>query len=325
MLPCNAMLCNVLLCTDYEMVQQLQPQQPGLQGKIADVRKQAQRRAEIEAQVEALRQQQQQHSQAQQDKGKGARRRRRRRRGQTGGSVGDDDDEEEGGEAPATPQQGEASLKTASAEQWSEEAFKRLFDKTGARAPLPPVRPAFTSPESLPRPRGVPTSDEDTGASGGDSPEVPAGPPPASVQLSLIQTLQRQYNTRGICEGDLWYLVSDAWVREWKELLAQGVEDMTLRPVDNEPLLLAPVPKGQGAVSLGGLLRHDISIDNDCHMVGEEMWKALVTWYGGGPPLPRVVRRVAEEEGEEGILVLDFFPVSSQQPRGSSSNVFVVT
>lgn len=62
-------------------------------------------------------------------------------------------------------------------------------------------------------------------------------------------------------------------------------------PIDNNSLI---VPNPQKVLTLtneGGRLKRDVMLTQgkDFEMVPEPVWRALSSWYGGSPPLPRTV------------------------------------
>eukprot|EP00045_Choanoeca_perplexa_P016366 m.219923 g.219923 ORF g.219923 m.219923 type:complete len:1694 (+) comp17238_c0_seq1:227-5308(+) len=72
-------------------------------------------------------------------------------------------------------------------------------------------------------------------------------------------------------------------------------------PINNEPLVL--VARNKLTVSdWGAKLRPDVAKDRDFKLLSEEIWTALVTWYGGGPALPRPLFR-SEDDGKVSVEI----------------------
>ncbi|XP_008811872.2 ubiquitin carboxyl-terminal hydrolase 9-like [Phoenix dactylifera] len=107
-------------------------------------------------------------------------------------------------------------------------------------------------------------------------------------------------------EGDLYYVVSQRWWRDWQEYVgldsfsensSQGNLSALPRPgkIDNSKLVL----NGIDAEGIELDLQRNLQEGEDYTLVPHEVWKKLFEWYKGGPELPRKVI-------SEGIIVKEF-------------------
>ncbi|XP_010908130.1 ubiquitin carboxyl-terminal hydrolase 9 [Elaeis guineensis] len=107
-------------------------------------------------------------------------------------------------------------------------------------------------------------------------------------------------------EGDLYYVVSLRWWRDWQEYVgldrfsehsSQGNLITLPRPgkIDNSKLVL----NGIDAEGIELDLQRNLQEGEDYTLVPHEVWKKLLEWYKGGPELPRKVI-------SEGINVKEF-------------------
>jgi hypothetical protein len=84
--------------------------------------------------------------------------------------------------------------------------------------------------------------------------------------------------------------------RKLHTIVASSVAQLAPRPgaIDNSCLVLSPGPAGIKVPSLtaeGGRLRRAVVLTQgrDFQLVPQALWRALLQWYGGSPPLPRQV------------------------------------
>eukprot|EP00730_Choanoeca_flexa_P003924 TRINITY_DN11539_c0_g1_i1.p1 TRINITY_DN11539_c0_g1~~TRINITY_DN11539_c0_g1_i1.p1 ORF type:complete len:1743 (+),score=489.45 TRINITY_DN11539_c0_g1_i1:122-5230(+) len=64
-----------------------------------------------------------------------------------------------------------------------------------------------------------------------------------------------------------------------------------LPPAIDNLNLLAPIHSKHVPSEWGPKLRPDVAMDRDFKLLSAEIWEALLTWYGGGPPIPRPLFR----------------------------------
>ncbi|XP_076452524.1 ubiquitin carboxyl-terminal hydrolase 32-like isoform X2 [Babylonia areolata] len=86
---------------------------------------------------------------------------------------------------------------------------------------------------------------------------------------------------------------------------------IAVRPpaIDNSPLLASSPHKFSSLTNEGGRLRRDIMLvrGKDFEIVPEPIWRALASWYGGAPALPRTVIMV--NQGDD-TPTLELYPLS---------------
>ncbi|KAK7088275.1 hypothetical protein V1264_022210 [Littorina saxatilis] len=79
--------------------------------------------------------------------------------------------------------------------------------------------------------------------------------------------------------------------------------------IDNSPLLASSPHKFSSLTNEGGRLRRDVMLvrGKDFEIVPEPIWRALASWYGGSPALPRTV--IMKNPGDESPS-LELYPIS---------------
>ncbi|KAL8573322.1 hypothetical protein ACOMHN_032784 [Nucella lapillus] len=86
---------------------------------------------------------------------------------------------------------------------------------------------------------------------------------------------------------------------------------IVVRPpaIDNSPLLASSPHKFSSLTNEGGRLRRDIVLmrGKDFEIVPEPIWRALASWYGGTPALPRTVILVSQGDDSPS---LELYPLS---------------
>ncbi|XP_008800670.3 ubiquitin carboxyl-terminal hydrolase 9-like isoform X1 [Phoenix dactylifera] len=126
--------------------------------------------------------------------------------------------------------------------------------------------------------------------SGGSS--VPCTPE-EEKEIVLELTRAAEANQK---EGDLYYVVSQRWWRDWQEYVgfdrfrehsSKGHLSILSRPgrIDNSKLVLNRTDTEGNELDLQ---RH-LQEGEDYTLVPHEVWKKLLEWYKGGPELPRKV------------------------------------
>lgn len=124
----------------------------------------------------------------------------------------------------------------------------------------------------------------------------PSPPPPPHEQKRVVKELIDQAETN-LKEGNLYYVVSNRWFTGWQRYTEQDIDECAMcehspdsyngvdRPgaIDNSDLV---VKENDGEVDSPELMR-TLEEGRDYVLVPEEVWKKLVEWYKGGPPLPR--------------------------------------
>ncbi|XP_073102323.1 ubiquitin carboxyl-terminal hydrolase 10-like [Elaeis guineensis] len=114
-------------------------------------------------------------------------------------------------------------------------------------------------------------------------------------------------------EGDLYYVVSQRWWRDWQEYVgfdwfsehsSKGHLSSLPRPgkIDNSKLVL----NGTDAEGNELDLQRNLQEGEDYTLVPHEVWKKLLGWYKGGPELPR---KVISEGNIDKELRVEVYPL----------------
>ena len=149
--------------------------------------------------------------------------------------------------------------------------------------------------------------------------------PPLSKQHRDVQLLLDEHRAvlreRG---GAVVYLLDLAWWQQWVAQTQHGTAE-PLPAIDNHSLLAAPSSTGSTGDGPEGdtwlPLRPALAVApaemcgglGDCVAVSTEAWVALRSWYGGGPPLPRVQTRGAGGRDDDTFTV-DLYPSAPITP-----------
>eukprot|EP00268_Persea_americana_P027801 TRINITY_DN27076_c0_g1_i2.p1 TRINITY_DN27076_c0_g1~~TRINITY_DN27076_c0_g1_i2.p1 ORF type:complete len:926 (-),score=172.52 TRINITY_DN27076_c0_g1_i2:429-3206(-) len=96
-------------------------------------------------------------------------------------------------------------------------------------------------------------------------------------------------------EGNLYYVLSNKWWRDWQEYIG-GQEDAEVFPIDES----SSSQQRPAEIDNSDLVPSGVDGDNDeldlvrslvegldYVLVPQEVWKKLIEWYRGGPPIPR--------------------------------------
>ncbi|KAE8913737.1 hypothetical protein PF005_g2670 [Phytophthora fragariae] len=125
-----------------------------------------------------------------------------------------------------------------------------------------------------------------------------------SKQRAIVQRLMTQADQQGLQVGDKRFVLSAKWWERWCEFV--GYEDKQDAPaagsgnpapsrINNLPLLhvSAETPLDE---LMGGPLRPQLKENYHYVLIPQEVWDALVIWYGGGPTVARFVVQVGDPE-----------------------------
>jgi len=134
-----------------------------------------------------------------------------------------------------------------------------------------------------------------------------ADAPTIEVQNKTIRELLNKPQV----EGETRYLISAGWFQIWKEFVGFGISKLESNaaislsshpgPIDNSSL----VKKMQTErTALKSALQHEY----DYIVVSSQAWESLVSWYGGGPEIPRLVVQLGF--GQENLLGVELYPLS---------------
>ncbi|XP_046459200.1 ubiquitin carboxyl-terminal hydrolase 32-like isoform X2 [Daphnia pulex] len=155
----------------------------------------------------------------------------------------------------------------------------------------------------------------------------------------LIQNWLRREVKRGYRVGEFWYLVSSIWWKQWSDYVTNQDESIksvpssaslknnssdsgsdlntVVRPraIDNTCLVATSTIKATVLTGEGGRLRRDVEKGKDYEVVPEAIWKALSSWYGGSPALPRQAVQLTDADPIE----LELYPLLLRLLRHSTT------
>lgn len=109
-------------------------------------------------------------------------------------------------------------------------------------------------------------------------PEIP------TEEKDHIKKLESKASDDGMKVGQIWYVVSSRWWKQWKDYVAydwySSIDQNRPKPppIDNSNLL----EEGDE-----DKIKKNCMENYDYVIVSEEIWFTLHSWYGGGPALPR--------------------------------------
>lgn len=144
------------------------------------------------------------------------------------------------------------------------------------------------------------------------SPTASSRPSLHAKRTSDIAAMMRQAEQTVLKENQVIYLIEFGWFCRMKQH-DENISGCTFNEeINNWPLIC----NGSQLQTRGRYdydtciydLDPDIEQNRDFIIVSENIWTALRSWYGGGPPLPRQV--ISRTNGPRKTLELDLFPLS---------------
>lgn len=143
--------------------------------------------------------------------------------------------------------------------------------------------------------------------------------PPLLKQKENITLLTKQYNDDPVKEGTMLLLIDGVWLRQWAAYVNEEPDVEPPQYIDNWSLIdidAFDIEIGEKYIykkSKFHLKKHDpfdATKGLDFYALSFEAWEALRTWYGGGPPVPRIIYNPATvpniKVGEPSELKYDF-------------------
>ncbi|KAG6614290.1 putative ubiquitin-specific protease [Phytophthora cinnamomi] len=146
-------------------------------------------------------------------------------------------------------------------------------------------------------------------------------------QRAIVKRLVTQADQQGLQVGDRRFVLSAKWWERWCEFV--GYDDQQDAPaagaaanpapsrINNLPLLhvSAETPLDE---LMGGPLRPQLKENYHYVLIPQEVWDALVIWYGGGPTIARFVKQVGDPELGNAFNRVDVYP---EQPEDDEPEV----
>ena len=121
-------------------------------------------------------------------------------------------------------------------------------------------------------------------------------PTPDRQKVDIEALLAATYGPAGkveMVDGSAWFVLSTDWFRRWQIFTSNEAivdsEQASPGPIDNFPLLAQGEEFELASYNTCKLkMKEDIEEGSDFILLPEKAWEALHTWYGGGPPFPRL-------------------------------------
>eukprot|EP00945_MAST-04E_sp_MAST-4E-sp1_P001054 g1054.t1 len=132
----------------------------------------------------------------------------------------------------------------------------------------------------------------------------------------------KQYSATKEREGQVWFIISKKWWQSWDRYTLEATNRKSMYEFSSEEKGSAANLSFKNDVSIGRdrpgkidqtdileegsdkRLRTDISRQTHYAIISETIWKYLLSWYGGGPAIPR---RVVKDENR---LELEMYPIT---------------
>eukprot|EP01087_Luapelamoeba_hula_P007900 TRINITY_DN1943_c0_g1_i3.p1 TRINITY_DN1943_c0_g1~~TRINITY_DN1943_c0_g1_i3.p1 ORF type:complete len:1256 (+),score=322.20 TRINITY_DN1943_c0_g1_i3:123-3890(+) len=111
---------------------------------------------------------------------------------------------------------------------------------------------------------------------------VPA-PPEGGAEEEKRILKDMDWEAERVKKDETWFILSSRWFSQWKDFVnydGYNYEGPRPGPISNDYLIR------QGTMDY---IRKDFSEGQHYEIIPERVWRALFTWYGGGPPLARSV------------------------------------
>jgi len=111
-------------------------------------------------------------------------------------------------------------------------------------------------------------------------------------------------------EGDVYYVISIRWWKDWMLYVGRGVRDVSFGSnpgsIDNSDIVLGLMSND---CDTEPKLRDGLRNDIDYKLLHKEVWSVLYKWYGGGPIIARKVIAVGPFPKQ---LIVELYPLSLQ-------------
>ncbi|POM71202.1 Ubiquitin-specific protease [Phytophthora palmivora] len=123
-------------------------------------------------------------------------------------------------------------------------------------------------------------------------------------QRTIVKRLMTQADQQGLQVGDKRFVLSAKWWERWCEFvgyddkqdtLAAGAGNPPPSRINNLPLLHVGSDTPLDEL-MGGPLRPQLKENYHYVLIPQEVWDALLVWYGGGPTIARFVTQVGDPE-----------------------------
>ncbi|TMW67387.1 hypothetical protein Poli38472_011007 [Pythium oligandrum] len=179
-----------------------------------------------------------------------------------------------------------------------------------------------------------PAASESNGAPANAAPTTPSvnavGVEPRSNKLldrtkqrAIIQRLMKQADEQGLQVGDKRFVIAAKWWERWCQYVGYDSDDSSSpagtglltnaspSKINNLPLLQLPADKLDEL--MGAPLRPQLKESYHFALIPQEVWDALLCWYGGGPAIARFVVEVGDRSLGNTFKRVELYPELVEQ------------
>ncbi|CAI5734295.1 unnamed protein product [Hyaloperonospora brassicae] len=152
----------------------------------------------------------------------------------------------------------------------------------------------------------------------------------SSKQRAIVKRLMAQADEQGLQAGDKRFVLSAKWWHRWCDYVqyeervdtkAAGGDTLSPGPISNRSLLhvSAETPLDE---LMGGPLQPQLKEKHHYVLVPQEVWDALMVWYGGGPTIARFVVQVQgdPDRGINGYNRVHVYPEQAESEQEVTAN-----
>ncbi|ETI51315.1 hypothetical protein L917_04998 [Phytophthora nicotianae] len=145
-------------------------------------------------------------------------------------------------------------------------------------------------------------------------------------QRAIVKRLMTQADQQGLQVGDKRFVLSAKWWERWCEFVgyddkqetpATGTGNPAPSRINNLPLLHVGSDTPLDEL-MGGPLRPQLKENYHYVLIPQEVWDALLIWYGGGPTIARFVVQVGDPELGNAFNRVQVYP---EQPQDEEPEV----
>ncbi|KAG6960464.1 hypothetical protein JG687_00008221 [Phytophthora cactorum] len=145
-------------------------------------------------------------------------------------------------------------------------------------------------------------------------------------QRAIVKRLMTQADQQGLQVGDKRFVLSAKWWERWCEFVgydgkqdppATGAGNPAPSRINNLPLLHVGSDTPLDEL-MGGPLRPQLKENYHYVLIPQEVWDALLIWYGGGPTIARFVVQVGDPELGNAFNRVQVYP---EQPEDEDPDV----
>ncbi|KAJ0391978.1 hypothetical protein P43SY_002887 [Pythium insidiosum] len=137
----------------------------------------------------------------------------------------------------------------------------------------------------------------------------------SSKQCAIVTRLMQQADGQGLQVGDKRFVLAAKWWERWQQYVGYDDSDDGSSPavgsapgkINNLPLLQLPAD-GKLDELMGAPLRPQLKEGYHYVLLPQEVWDALLCWYGGGPAVARFVVEVGDSSLGNAFKRVEVYP-----------------